>query len=129
MGRPKRNVAQRPGPNRREFFRRTGGAAVALATTSWLQACGGGDHDDEPVATPAGSGLFRHGVASGDPLADRVILWTRVTPDSASTVTVDCVVATDTALANVVVRTSLSTDASHDYTVKTDVTGLQPNTT
>ena len=24
--------------------------------------------------------VFRHGVASGDPLADRVILWTRVTP-------------------------------------------------
>ncbi len=24
--------------------------------------------------------LFRHGVASGDPLTDRVILWTRVTP-------------------------------------------------
>ena len=27
----------------------------------------------------AAPGLFRHGVASGDPLADRVILWTRVT--------------------------------------------------
>lgn len=25
--------------------------------------------------------VFRHGVASGDPLADRVILWTRVTTD------------------------------------------------
>ena len=24
--------------------------------------------------------VFRHGVASGDPLTDRVILWTRVTP-------------------------------------------------
>ena len=24
--------------------------------------------------------LFNHGVASGDPLSDRVILWTRVTP-------------------------------------------------
>ena len=24
--------------------------------------------------------LFNHGVASGDPLEDRVILWTRVTP-------------------------------------------------
>ena len=25
---------------------------------------------------------FYHGVASGDPLFDRVIIWTRVTPDS-----------------------------------------------
>ena len=24
--------------------------------------------------------LFRHGVASGDPLSDRVVLWSRVTP-------------------------------------------------
>ena len=28
----------------------------------------------------AASGVFRHGVASGDPLADRVILWTRPPP-------------------------------------------------
>jgi alkaline phosphatase D len=129
MGRLKKSIVRRLGPDRREFFRRTGGAAVALATTSWLQACGGGHHDDEPVTTPPGSGLFRHGVASGDPLSDRVILWTRVTPDNAGTVAVDCVVATDVALANVVASTSLSTDASRDYTVKTDVAGLQPNTT
>jgi phosphodiesterase/alkaline phosphatase D-like protein len=25
---------------------------------------------------------FYHGVASGDPMSDRVIIWTRVTPDS-----------------------------------------------
>ena len=28
----------------------------------------------------AGQAAFRHGVASGDPLQDRVILWTRITP-------------------------------------------------
>ena len=27
--------------------------------------------------------VFRHGVASGDPLRDRVVLWTRVTPGHA----------------------------------------------
>ncbi len=31
--------------------------------------------------------VFRHGVASGDPLADRVILWTRVTPRGAGRAT------------------------------------------
>jgi hypothetical protein len=30
----------------------------------------------------AGEVEFLHGVASGDPLTDRVILWTRVTPKS-----------------------------------------------
>ena len=29
--------------------------------------------------------VFRHGVASGDPLTDRVILWTRVTPATRAT--------------------------------------------
>jgi alkaline phosphatase D len=32
-------------------------------------------------ASPDGVG-FLHGVASGDPLHDRVILWTRITPKS-----------------------------------------------
>jgi alkaline phosphatase D len=31
---------------------------------------------------------FNHGVASGDPLEDRVILWTRVTPQHAGPVEV-----------------------------------------
>lgn len=33
-----------------------------------------------PVPNPEGELPFRHGVASGDPLTDTVILWTRVTP-------------------------------------------------
>lgn len=32
------------------------------------------------AARYAGAVSFKHGVASGDPLADRVILWTRITP-------------------------------------------------
>jgi len=30
----------------------------------------------------APSALFQHGVASGDPLQNRVILWTRLTPQT-----------------------------------------------
>jgi alkaline phosphatase D len=33
------------------------------------------------MADPAEGTVFRHGVASGDPLADRVVIWTRVTTD------------------------------------------------
>ena len=38
--------------------------------------------NDDPIRSGARSSLepFYHGVASGDPLADRVIIWTRVTP-------------------------------------------------
>ncbi len=68
---------------------------------------------------------FYHGVASGDPLNDRVIIWTRVTTDSSS-VEVKWRVATDTAMQNILANGLLTTDASRDYTVKVDVTGLQP---
>ena len=47
---------------------------IALLACLTLSACGGGD-DDAPPA-------FSYGVASGDPLQDRVVLWTRLTPEA-----------------------------------------------
>jgi alkaline phosphatase D len=70
---------------------------------------------------------FYHGVASGDPLNDRVIIWTRVTTDTAS-LQVKWRVAKDTMMQNVVAQGVFTTDASRDYTVKVDVAGLQPDT-
>ena len=74
---------------------------------------------------------FYHGVASGDPLEDRVIIWTRVTPDSLTTAPVSgsWKVATDTELKNVVRQGTFTTDATRDHTVKVDVDGLQAGTT
>jgi alkaline phosphatase D len=73
---------------------------------------------------------FYHGVASGDPLSDRVIIWTRVTPDSNWVGSADVLwrVATDTGMTNIVQSGVYTTDQTKDYTVKIDVTGLQPNT-
>lgn len=70
---------------------------------------------------------FYHGVASGDPLSDRVILWTRITSQNA-TETVGWQIATDTTFTTIVNSGTTTTDASKDYTVKVDATGLQPNT-
>ncbi|MCW3126350.1 MAG: hypothetical protein JWO03_2008 [Bacteroidetes bacterium] len=69
---------------------------------------------------------FFHGVASGDPLSDRVILWTRVTTDSPS-VSVDWQIATDTGFIHIINSGSVTTDTSIDNTVKLDATGLTPN--
>ncbi len=80
----------------------------------------------EPCMKP-----FYHGVASGDPLTDKVIIWTRVTPDTnqiGNAVSVNWRIATDTGMANIIGSGSVSTDSSLDYTVKVDVSGLQPNT-
>ena len=71
---------------------------------------------------------FYHGVASGDPLTDRVILWTRITTQNPSE-TVGWQIATDTLFNSSVVNSgSVPTDALSDFTVKVDATGLQANT-
>jgi len=74
---------------------------------------------------------FYHGVASGDPLADRVVIWTRVTPESSdgSPVPVRWRVATDPELEEVVQSGQTETGPQHDYTVKVDVSGLEPGVT
>ncbi len=71
---------------------------------------------------------FRHGVASGDPLADRVILWTRVTPPATDPgpVQVDWQLALDNDFRRPVAGGRITTDASRDYTVKVDAAGLEP---
>lgn len=94
---------------------------------------------------PAESSLlpFGHGVASGDPLHDRVILWTRITipdargwdvsqvpdPQGFREVSVGWVIATDPGLGTVVNRGVVTTDASRDFTVKIDADGLDSATT
>lgn len=71
---------------------------------------------------------FTHGIASGDPLADRVILWTRVLPGdgAAKELPVTWEVATDDYFENLVASGSTTTGPERDYTVKVDATGLQP---
>ena len=75
-----------------------------------------------------GSSLFEHGVASGDPLTDRVMLWTRLSTDAAS-LPVSWTVARDPGLTDVVASGDASAEAEHDHTVHVDVTGLEPGVT
>lgn len=80
--------------------------------------------------TSGGPPPFRHGVASGDPLPDRVILWTRVTPQSDdATVDVRWLVAVDPELTDVVAGGMSRTSAGRDFTVKVDAGGLAPGRT
>ena len=72
---------------------------------------------------------FYHGVASGDPLSDRVIIWTRITPqDFGQTLIGTYHMATDDQFQNIVASGTYTTDSTVDFTVKIDVMGLQPNT-
>lgn len=81
-----------------------------------------------PVLAAAADGAvgFLHGVASGDPRPDGVLLWTRVTPsDGARSVRVDWSVWRDGATGSAA-SGSVETDAGRDFTVKVPVTGLEP---
>ncbi|MFJ3865842.1 alkaline phosphatase D family protein [Streptomyces nigra] len=79
---------------------------------------------------------FLHGVASGDPLPDGVLLWTRVTPTPDAVpgsgigpdVEVSWTVALDKAFMNVVAKGSTTATAASDHTVKADIRGLSPAT-
>ncbi|MEU5277583.1 alkaline phosphatase D family protein [Streptomyces asoensis] len=87
-------------------------------------------------ARAAEAPVFLHGLASGDPLPDGVLLWTRVTPTAEATpgsglgpdTVVSWVVATDKALTNVVATGSTTATAASDHTVKADIRGLAPAT-
>lgn len=71
---------------------------------------------------------FLHGVASGDPLSDRVILWTRVTPEKEGRIRLIWEIASDMTFNNVVKSGSGITTSEVDYTIKVDAEGLTPAT-
>jgi alkaline phosphatase D len=85
---------------------------------------------DRVFARQGSNAVFRHGVASGDPLRDRVILWTRVTPgEPGATVDVDWMIARDARMTRMIARGRQRTSADRDYTIKIDAVALDPGST
>ncbi|MFG2623649.1 alkaline phosphatase D family protein [Streptomyces sp. NPDC048473] len=88
------------------------------------------------TARAADGPAFLHGVASGDPLPDGILLWTRVTPapdavpgsGRGADTPVRWEVAEDKEFARVVARGTTVARAASDHTVKADVRGLGPAT-
>lgn len=110
---------------RREVLRLT--AASSLLPLLGTPGCGEGSLDGGdglPVYEYSGvqgpSDLFQHGVASGDPLPDAVILWTRVSREDSAPVEVFWEMARDAAFQTRVGAGWFTTDAARDYTVKID---------
>jgi alkaline phosphatase D len=108
--------------SRRGFL--AGAAATASALPGLLRA-------QEPWADD--TTIFRHGVASGDPLTDRVIIWTRVTPPETRSATgpieVRWQMAADEAMTQVIARGTAQADPDRDFTVKVDAADLKPGAT
>jgi alkaline phosphatase D len=71
--------------------------------------------------------VFQHGVASGDPLSDGVILWTRISPLlPVDTTEVTWEMAAEPTFDVVLASGVTSTSADRDHTVKVDARGLEP---
>ncbi|WP_199818623.1 alkaline phosphatase D family protein [Streptomyces leeuwenhoekii] len=112
-------------PSRRTVVKAaTAGAVLAAPLTAALPA--------RAAAAPA----FLHGVASGDPLPDGILLWTRVTPVPEAVpgsgvgpdTEVEWTVARDRAFTDIVAKGTVTATAASDHTVKADVRGLEPAT-
>lgn len=120
--------------SRRQFIKTAGGVAAGSGALA-LSAC---SSPTTPLTTAADP-VFQFGVASGDPLADRVILWTHISVPNeqlGSPVAVSWKMASDPDMLNIV-RTSddgqdnsqpTTTDGVLDYTYKIDVNGLSAAT-
>ncbi|MGP4788697.1 alkaline phosphatase D family protein [Psychrobacter sp. 1Y11] len=126
---------------RRDFIKFGSQATVAGTLLVQLSACSSDSDDFNKVNNDSnkiddlgyqGAAPFVHGIASGDPLQDKVILWTRITNDgsiNAASIPVGYIVATDPELQNVVARGKSRATAETDFTVKVDPKLPKPNTT
>lgn len=115
--------------SRRTFLKGAAGTA-GVASLPVLPGC----------VAAAADNPFTHGVASGDPLTDRVILWTRITPftpagvpatpdEYPELISYRWLIAEDPDLLSVVQEGEGETSRDRDFTVKIDPDGLQPGTT
>jgi alkaline phosphatase D len=104
---------------RRDFLIRLSSISAVISTGGVLSACG--DNSSSMVN-------FDYGVASGDPLSDRVILWTHVKyPNSTDPVSLIWQVATDVNFVNIVAYGIGQSSAESGFTFKADATGLSAN--
>lgn len=115
--------------DRREFLK----AGAAQAALVGLVAAGITGCRKHPGAdgVPNGSNPFQHGVASGDPLSDRVILWTRVSPYMSrlgEPIRTDWWIARDRLGLEVVDSGRIDALPERDFTIKLDPDGLEPGT-
>lgn len=108
------------------LHRRTVLKCLVAAAASTAFGC----HDDEPPVEEARE-YFPQSVASGDPRATSVVLWTRmVDPERPEAdVTLTLVVAKDEAFKQLVLeRAGLVARAAHGHALKVKVTRLEPGT-
>lgn len=110
--------------SRRELLRFSAYGMAGVVVSAGLSACGGDDKKSISMS-------FSHGVASGDPLSDRVIIWTRALPDDVNkhdSLSVRFEVSTDENFKNLTNDGDVTVKLEGDFILKVDVTNLKPAT-
>jgi alkaline phosphatase D len=107
---------------RRNFLLQTSSAAAAVAVSTSLPGCGD--------STPSLPSEYKYGVASGDPLVDKVIIWTHAKiADSVATVGLTWQISTDSNFVSILNSGKTVASEATGFTAKVDVTGLTAGTT
>ncbi len=102
--------------------------ALQAVLVTGTAACTRGP-DLKSFSSPAESvgGIFAHGVASGDPGPDSVVIWSRVSlPENSSPARVNWEVAADAEFVEMIDRGETETRAANDWTVKVLLNKLAP---
>ena len=99
---------------------------LGALTASTAAACTPNTSSPLTAQTQTASGTFAHGIASGDPTADAVILWTRVTPNDPMAGPVELIweMDKDANFGSPSASGTYTTNAARDWTVKVDAEGL-----
>ena len=111
---------------RRKFLQ----SAAVVPASGILASTIAGCESNPTQGVPAGISPFQHGVASGDPQQDRVILWSRVSPpqtDPDTALPTRWWISKEESGASPVAQGELLARAEHDFTLKVDATGLAPD--
>ncbi|MFN3228280.1 MAG: alkaline phosphatase D family protein [Asticcacaulis sp.] len=115
------------GLDRRRLLGLLGVGAVPLAACSAQPSAKEAAGTGELTSVARTKAGFLHGLASGDPYADSVLLWTRFTPVDLSASTRVTWFVHDTQ-GTLVARGEVMTGPERDHTVKVVVEGLKPAT-
>ena len=126
--------------SRRGFLRTAaitfGAAGASITAKAWAQGASS-PHPKPPIANVELPPLpFVHGVASGDPLPEAVVLWTRITPDGeawpgsglGAPTALRWEIATDEHFSRITHDGAATTHPETDHTIHIDVRGLTPDT-
>ena len=112
MTKPFRNL-----PTRRGILGGLAGGSVA--------ACSDTKRGPFTARSDSRTGRFSHGIASGDPFKNSVMLWTRITPDEEGDISVTWEVSDTEDFGSLINKGDIKTGKVKDYTVKVEAKNLK----